>query len=516
MKRFFILVMVSTAIVAAAGFALADIIKLNTGGRIIGKIVEEDESQVVVETPTGRTVVMREDIASIEPGETLQDIYKKHLNEMDANSAKDHHKLGLWCKENKMAEEYEKHMLRAIKLDPEYAPPHEELGYIFYRGKWMEYEDACKAKGWKKHEGKWYPAKDVECMEQGLVRVAGKWVSKEALEKERKARLSKIRKYERAAASTKIEEIKVPDELQQLLEMARDPEAAKRLAAYDALHAKDKLARDLLAKLLFQERAKSRKKVVGYFKNNKGSIRKKLAKYVEDRRRKARAIIFDKTIYPDANHGRSGQAKVDEAVNALRLVYETPFEFYLQKNSTVQERWEEYKKTIELVNKYTDARIRLDEEKKEISREVSDAVAMWKVMAPRGSAETLEYNKRIKTTLTKEERACIDTTNQYRMMLGRRPLRVHEGLVQAARKHSQCMKDNNFFSHGCKIHGGPATRCRKEGAPYSGENISTGPKMGAGAFRSWYGSSGHHRNMLANHRFIGVGNAGRLWTMDLG
>jgi uncharacterized protein YkwD len=207
---------------------------------------------------------------------------------------------------------------------------------------------------------------------------------------------------------------------------------------------------------------------------------------------------------------------VDEAVDALRLVYETPFEYYLQKSSSVQERWEEYKATIGLVNKYTDARIRLDEEQKEISAEVSKILAMWKVMAPRGSFETLEYNKKVKTTLTEEERACIDKTNWYRMMLGRRPLRVHEGLVQAARKHSECMKENGYFSHNCKIHGGPAKRCRKEGAPYSGENISTGPKTGVGAFWSWYGSSGHHRNMLANHRFIGVGKAGRLWTMDLG
>jgi uncharacterized protein YkwD len=516
MKRILILLVLTVTFLALAGLAVADIIKLNTGGKVTGKIVEEDESQIVIETPTGRTVIMREDIASIERGGELKELYSKRLGEINKNSAKDHYKLGFWCKDNKMAEEYEKHMLRAIELDSEYAAPHEELGYVFYRGKWMTYEDACKAKGWKKYEGRWFPAKDAECMEQGLVKAAGKWVSKEALEKERKARISKIRKYEKAAANTKIEEIKVPDDIQLLLEMAKDPDPAKRLAAYEALNSKGKLGKDLLGKILFQERAKSRKKVVGYFKNNKSSIRKKLGKYIEDRRRKARAIIFDKTIYPDANHGRSGQPKVDEAVNALRLVYETPFEFYLQKNSSVQERWEEYKKIIELVNKYTDARINTSEEQKEISREVSDSIAMWKVMAPRGSFETLEYNKKVKTTLTEQERACITATNEYRMMIGRRPLRIHEGLVQAARKHSQCMKDKGFFAHDCRTHGSPAKRCRKEGAPYSGENISTGPKMGVGAFRSWYGSSGHHRNILMNHRFIGVGNAGRLWTMDLG
>ncbi len=515
MRRVLFLLLAGMVLTSAAGLAVADIIKLNTGGRVIGRIVEEDETQVVVETPNGRTVIMREDILSIERGEDLKGIYKKRLGDIDKGSAKDHYSLGLWCKENKMAEEYEEHMLRAIELDPEYAPPHEELGYVLYRGKWMNYEDACKAKGWKKYEGKYYPAKDAEALEQGLVKVSGKWVSKEALEKERSKRLRKIRKYEKAAEGARIEEIEVPEDIQQLLEMARDPDPAKRLAAYGALHSKGKVARDLLAKLLFQERAKYRKKVVGYFTNNKGTIRRKLAAIIGARRRKAVSIIFDKTIYPDANHGRSGQPKVDEAVNALRLVYDTPFEFYLQKNSSVQERWAEYKKIIDLVNKFTDASIQMGEEKKAISKQVGDKIAMWKVMAPRGAFEALEYNKKVKTTLTKEERACIDATNRYRMMLGRRPLRIHEGLVQAARKHSECMEKNGFFSHNCKIHGGPAARCRKEGAPYAGENISTGPRTGEGAFRSWYNSSGHHRNMLS-HRSIGVGKSGRLWTEDFG
>ena len=94
-------------------------------------------------------------------------------------------------------------------------------------------------------------------------------------------------------------------------------------------------------------------------------------------------------------------------------------------------------------------------------------------------------------------------------------LRQSYGTADIGSLGYECMEKNGFFSHGCKIHGGPASRCRKEGAPYAGENISTGPKTGEGAFRSWYNSSGHHRNML-RHRSIGVGKSGRLWTEDFG
>jgi uncharacterized protein YkwD len=516
MRRSIFALVVGVTILAAAGLAVGDIIKLNTGGRIVGKIVEEDETRIIVQTPTGRTEIMREDIESIERGGDPVDIYKQHLKMIDDSSAKDHYQLGLWCKENKLADEYEKHMLRAIELDPKFDAPHKELGYEFYRGKWMTYEDACTAKGWVKYEGRYYPPETAKRLEQGLVNVEGKWVSKEALEKERSERLSTIRKYEKAAADTKIEEVKVPQEIEKLLEMARDPDAAKRTAAYEALYAKDKLAKDLLAKVLFQDRAKTRDKVIGYFKSNKSSIRGKLASIVQERRANALKVIFDKTIYPDANHGRSGQPKVDEVVDALRAVYESPFDYYIEKSSTVQELWAGHKAAVDLVNKYTDARVNLEDDKKEISEEVGEIICMWKAMASSEWIDVLSYNKTVKTTLTEEERACIDKTNWYRMMLGKRPLKIHEGLVQAARKHSECMNKNNFFAHDCKIHGSPAARCRREGAPFRGENIANGMKSGVAAFWGWYTSSGHHRNMLAGHGCIGVGNCDRLWNMDLG
>lgn len=514
MKRAAFVLAVTALLLTATALALADIIKLNTGGVVRGKIVEEDEWQVVIQTPHGRTAIDREDIASIERGGDLADLYRKRLRKIDHASARDHYELGLWCKENKMAAEYEKHMLRATELNPQFAPPHEELGYVQHRGKWMTYEEACEAKGWKKWEGRYYPPRDVEAFEQGLVKIDGKWVSRKALEVKHEARLRKIRSYEKAAEKVKIEEIEVPEDVEQLLKMAKDPDPAKRIAAYEALYSRDKLARDLLAKLMFQKRAKDRDKVTGYFKNSKSSVRQKLAALVTDRRKKALSVIFDKTIYPDANHGRSGQPKVDEVVNALRLVYETPFEYYLTKNSMVQERWEKYKETIALVNKYTDARLSVSEEQKEISKKVGKIIAMWKVMAPPGSGQVLAYNKKVKTSVNEQERACIDKTNWYRMMMGKRPLKIHEGLVQAARKHSECMVKNKFFSHGCKIHGSPAARCRREGAPYRGENIHWGSRTGIGAFWSWYHSSGHHRNILGGHCFIGVGQHKNHWTQD--
>src|SRR5262245_41493567 len=39
---------------------------------------------------------------------------------------------------------------------------------------------------------------------------------------------------------------------------------------------------------------------------------------------------------------------------------------------------------------------------------------------------------------------------------------------------------------------------------------------GEDAFRGWYNSSGHHRNMLGGHQQIGVGRCNQLWTQNFG
>ena len=134
------------------------------------------------------------------------------------------------------------------------------------------------------------------------------------------------------------------------------------------------------------------------------------------------------------------------------------------------------------------------------------------------SKAVLKYNETTKTSLTAEERSCILVTNEYRMMFGLKALKVHEGLVQAARKHSKEMVEKNYFAHESPVpeNSSPGKRCAREGAKYTGENIAMGNTDGRSTFHQWYTSSGHHRNMLMRHRSIGVGAESNYWTEDFG
>ena len=106
----------------------------------------------------------------------------------------------------------------------------------------------------------------------------------------------------------------------------------------------------------------------------------------------------------------------------------------------------------------------------------------------------------------------MDATNAYRLMMGAAVLEIDERLVRAARKHSQEMVELGYFAHDSPVaeNASFGTRCAREGySGASGENIA-GAGDGIGAFNGWYGSSGHHSNMLGGHRQFGVGRAGEF------
>jgi len=103
--------------------------------------------------------------------------------------------------------------------------------------------------------------------------------------------------------------------------------------------------------------------------------------------------------------------------------------------------------------------------------------------------------------------------NRVRAEHGLRPLLVSRGLQAAALAHSHAMVAAGFFDHASRDGTAMADRVRRSyppgaGAWSVGENlIWAGPRLGARqAIRSWLGSPGHRRNVLAaGWREVGIG-----------
>ena len=64
------------------------------------------------------------------------DSYDEMLAETDRTNPDALYQLAMWCKENRLHLKAKKHLKEATKIDRNYAPAWEELGYIFYKNKW--------------------------------------------------------------------------------------------------------------------------------------------------------------------------------------------------------------------------------------------------------------------------------------------------------------------------------------------------------------------------------------------
>jgi len=134
--------------------------------------------------------------------------------------------------------------------------------------------------------------------------------------------------------------------------------------------------------------------------------------------------------------------------------------------------------------------------------------------------QILAFNARL-GEISEECRGQVQVLNDYRLMLGLQPLAINVRLYKAAQGHSEWMAESGRFSHESSLPGLTTPRQRAQAAgypsPFIGENIGRGQGDGQGAHRSWYNSSGHHRNMLGKRYFeVGVGHRNRLWTQLLG
>lgn len=105
------------------------------------------------------------------------------------------------------------------------------------------------------------------------------------------------------------------------------------------------------------------------------------------------------------------------------------------------------------------------------------------------------------------EREIFDLANSVRARLGMKLLEWDDKAASAARKHSEDMALNNYFSHTNLEGKSPFDRMEDVGIKYimASENIAMGQMDGIYAHETWMNSSGHRSNILGNCAKLGVG-----------
>lgn len=126
--------------------------------------------------------------------------------------------------------------------------------------------------------------------------------------------------------------------------------------------------------------------------------------------------------------------------------------------------------------------------------------------------------------LDSEEQRFLELLNEHRAANGLPPVAACTSLNRAAQRHSEDMRDQNYFSHTGLDGSSPGSRacdacfeaCQSTGF---GENIAAGNSDAEGTFNQWRTSSGHNANMLGDrYVVVGLGRAtgggpyGSYWT----
>ena len=311
--------------------------------------------------------------------------------------------------------------------------------------------------------------------------------------------------------------------------LLEDKDEDKRRAAYATLLEIGEVARDRFVTALRLRRSRLIDTLAADKRWAGKKYKQRLFEELETRRAHALALIRDGQAYPYPNPTKMGQAEVEARVDQVRQVWERPFELIVQWNDKL-------KLALASVTEVDEVLVQIDPEHEPtldaLAKQVNGRIHM-PAYTPTGTAEktrrysldVLAFNLKVPTTAQPEERDNVLAVNEYRMMMGMHAVKIHERLVRGARGHSRHMRENGYFEHNVPANKGataqnktPGARAKQQGYGGGvGENIAMGPGTGRAAFKAWFGSSGHHRNMLGGWTDMGCGANGRsYWTQLFG
>ncbi|MGM7635277.1 CAP domain-containing protein [Bacillus sp. Hm123] len=117
------------------------------------------------------------------------------------------------------------------------------------------------------------------------------------------------------------------------------------------------------------------------------------------------------------------------------------------------------------------------------------------------------------------EQQVVTLTNKERTKVGLPALQIDSQLSKVARKKSEDMLANNYFSHTSPTYGSPFDMMKQFGITYrsAGENIAKGQRTPEEVVKAWMNSPGHKANILSkDFTHIGVGYVenGSIWTQQ--
>ena len=169
----------------------ADIIHYKDGRKLEGDILEQNDSEVRIDTEFGTITVKMSKIARIEEKATPAQELAERRAEVDDSNARAIYQLALWADEHKLRKESKALLLEVVAADPGHRDANERLGRVKVDDRWLEPDEVDaylekvaeekQAQGLLFHEGKWLPEAEV-MKARGFALYHGEWLPRREAE----------------------------------------------------------------------------------------------------------------------------------------------------------------------------------------------------------------------------------------------------------------------------------------------------------------------------------------------
>lgn len=146
----------------------ADLVKLNSGGEVRGKLVKSRTTREIVtlETLSGSVVSLnRSDVRFVTMRPLTVEEYETRARKAP-ETLEAQLELAEWCRKHGLLKQREAHLWNIIKLDPNQEAAQRALGRVRHKGEWGSRDDMMEQQGYVKYKGKYVTAQELEVVEK--------------------------------------------------------------------------------------------------------------------------------------------------------------------------------------------------------------------------------------------------------------------------------------------------------------------------------------------------------------
>ncbi|MDJ0523364.1 MAG: hypothetical protein QNJ90_14935 [Planctomycetota bacterium] len=193
-------ILAAILLITFAAPAFAHEVELNDGTKYEGKVLRQDENEVVIETTfDGMKTFKRADVKRVNTNvPPLREQLKYRAK--TANDAKSRWDLYAWAKKKGFTEELVWILEAIVDLEPGDRKARKLLGHKKVDGRWMspdeekrylkeKFEAEQRAKGLVEYEGEWVTPEERDAREKGLKKDGDEWVTEEEYHRRRGEKL---------------------------------------------------------------------------------------------------------------------------------------------------------------------------------------------------------------------------------------------------------------------------------------------------------------------------------------